>query len=774
MCYGQFNVGHCCEPTGAGQMDFWCYSSSEGTLSSSRFFSRACANTTSTSYANGRYIEPQWGYERPAPDAQRTMGQTIQPWGSSLVYQLESCAPILMDQDIGFDFSVINNRDSIRYPIIDPTGNHWTIEETDPTKQLITATLHRTNATVYGAIETLAGQVGLIFRFSNKTNYFIARLTATTSKLSIEQVVSGVPFVLASTTIPPFSGGPVTFSVSANGPDVVANASTISGPASCSATVADDGTERFGLWKNSPGVRFTQAIISSLVGDVKHFATVYNVSDTATIAAQTLNEVPPNGPTKYNYTSALIFAGTKGYQHGPGDFGDIGSTVSTLTYVRTGGFDDLGNPIPWVVVGTISDIQEVTWPGGQELIPARHILEDKVFQNVQWTESSFGLWRDPDTFVGYYATITVDLIQTRNEMGFEVIGKPALHGYPKSCGTIIKSIVRRSGPNLPQTPFQAFYGIPAQSSSIFRIKWACIIGDLNWSDRFTPKTAEEIIVKEWDRDVFIYDEQTGSDATPNWQPVSENHIRSQLANPFAVGSGGERVPIFFFDCIPDMTSWAIGWRGQKSIITSIGAWNGFGFDSVLDEDSGYNMASYNFSGSIIDLSFWQPGAFVLGPSTAATMYRTPIPGGPIDYAQSHFKIFGGFDFTLRQNGLVDASPLFLSDRFCYASLQFNSLANAKAFSTASDPNNKVFGTLSTYGQLWMISLDGTVRYPLMDFDCAPNTSNLLQFGGKIYSDRPTAEAAGNNKVPGALSGFGSDVIKDSKLPYSPAIVNPTF
>jgi hypothetical protein len=733
VCYGFFNGGECCEPVDQpGSMDLYCTTTVHLRQSTVRRFVRTCANNTLANADNGNALESVWAAERADVsdlayvDRHREILVSNASWDKSHVYQLERCHPVIYDELSDFlatDFSNLNTRDPVIYPIVDPSGQGWKVwsparVEGPSTVHLATMNLQRSDFTANVELNTQLSNLkqGIAFRVLDDKNYlrYSFRPSSGNVELSLEQVLDGVVAVLWTG----FLGGGSILSVSAVGDQV-----SVTGAPSAFTIAALKDETRVGLWNISAGTTSGNKVLNFAADSAAPVKLFLSVCDTSPAVVAQIHDDDSYAKTGF-LASGPAFAlwVYDKYQ-------TVSSSVVSLA-IPSGPAYNIGAP------GTELWAFQKIGSGG----------DVTTFDQMQYQRTGESWQHDNTSPLQYY---------TSQGLGYTAAPCLAKHAANKGAGYLARST---------DTTFTFEYN--NGGNNFYRrdqtIHHAIVLGGVTFDDpAVVPSVQEELVVIEFDTTFTDHD-------VFNTTPLSDAQVRAHMSLCINAGDtigGGFAVSyknaVAFFEATPSLSAWLVDFQGFHG--------GGLGGRSYGDQRFFVGGADWK-----VDLTADRPTKYTVavadgedGKSYVALM--RPIVSssggfGPPTITQAgRFTIYGPgggivFETTTGITGL--SAVRCASDRFFYLSgMDFTS-----AQATASPPNGA--GSSS-----WMVSLDGTIRYPCMA------VSRQVGATPAAYRARPEAELDGFN-IGGhgghLFNGADVDCIKSSALPRSPKLENPTF
>lgn len=773
LCFGMFNFGHCCMVTvGPGRQDLYCSTSVSERWSSNRVFSRSCALNTFKLPDNGRAIEERWGYLRTGPDCFRYILMSNASWNGSTVYQLESCRPAVSDywdsqhnSEIG-PFAVLDpaTRDEYIWPgDVDSQGNgpfiwpvaeakngsgsgflgdSWTIWPQINNTEIATMDLQRSDISEgTHQMEFTAGRTlhhrGFCFRVADSQNYLrvswegLITLIGGTGghfaaiPLVLEEVIGGVATELGRSIFQPEAG----YSLSAVGDQIDIQGTNAAGVETIlNVTCSDFQTEtKVGIWRQSasgtPDIGFDRLLGFGCQGaDAKSLMTVYDTG----------------GPSQTIQIDDTI--------DGKFSSGALASGQSFAIWT-----DDFSFPSGWV--GS---------PGASELWPLYKIdgggLED--LSTVVFPRSG----------VHCYNSFGVDLLPSA------CIGtsdpSPCIGRHACDAGAAYKL---------------DSVSITIITSFTFVGHHKIIIGTVSYSDSAPPTVSEEIVVFEWTSTLA----SVGYDFITDYSSFTDEQKRAMisfgLTGTFTNFSGVPyihnptfRTGVLFFESTPGKEAWALevylgnltGGLTQGNVIEHI-----TNRASTLSPSAPYSFYVGGLSGTWAAV----PEATLLDPHTGLKGYSviaakgedgsgylalmmpkiTTTGGSPTTLREGVFRIYHGGSIiyeTASDEGEVWAA----SDRFFY-------VTGISMTYTVPEENIPESGLPATGDA--MISLDGTIRYPVA---AVTRRRYISDVGAPNYDNRTGLEDSSGVHMGGHALGGSYDCIKDSSLPFSPPKSNPDY
>jgi len=703
MCYGLFNIGHCCMDMGPGRQDLYTQTVTGvppdyvSRRSSTRFFTRVCCTNTFKQPDNGWQVEDNFGYEREAPDQHREILQSRAGWGGNVVAQYEVCKPVLQDDIPVFNFDQLTNPTGTHNPdqhIIDSSGLGWTVHSSS-NPGFASFDLQRDdqeiNLSITNTVPATTGLIAVIFRMSGTTSYL---------RVAINPNAGANPVV----KLQKVDGGTVTDIDSAN---AASPATWLS--AGYEVTIVADGID-----VEASVVNGTQSLLVDGTTDK-------TTGTRCGIYAEHANAGCVFGPTG---TGGMTFRDRheKNFLSFYSAGGEPGQTAQLDDApLFSGGFDIQAMGTSELLWSNFTNFFALPPEGVGSPVPQPLNLADfRVINSGGTIDAYTSAFTEPYTTYYDYAffpAVPFGYVTERKrydtKLGMRPKGPVSRRGWPYAAGWRISDVELIQVPN----DTDGIHGNAAWQW-ISRATHEIVVGPLtlNGDGGASPYISVQEVAKSWISERYLKadgiadtrEQQTFSGGSfHDWETPVEEAMR------FVHYNYPTTISITDFLSLPDGQAYLVLIAANAQLVNNPGGptipfyQSPTGIPSVVkvgggkaDLDPDYNPFSYEVA---------------LGEDGEAALAMLELGGaGP---SIPTFRIFGNggtesFSKTLEETpiGQPDPAIVFASDRFWYV-ISFHMTRDDAAAWATSAPEDW-YGTGSdVISTDWMISLDGSIRYP---------------------------------------------------------------
>lgn len=676
--------GGCCCGGVPGNMDLYWTSTVYGRKSSTRFFSRVCACNNKAAAESGRQVESLVGIERAAPNQHREILQCVAAWNGPVVYQAERCRPVFWDNPDIFNFSSLVGR----VVETDPTGGGWTIHTSSSTFNLASFDVARPNflgIVGIGMLDHNFSELGVVFRMVDSSNYLLLLMKPTS--LAIQKIVSGVSTTLSSVAVP------FTLWSSSDHKDV---------SVSCSSAVISCYVSS-GTQSNSIGVTdstFISATRAGLYSNQVNSARKFQTLDfeAATFESKGfLSVYQPETPAiiaENQHQDYLLV----GYRLCGGPEKAVWFSSERLHGGAVGSGPFGGGSSPYQTA--MNTIHEIFATGASTIYHT--LLSSYVFGPV--IQRGTGV-----NTLDFIVVENAEFLGTEHFLGYKAIPQTARHGYPLAAGWIIKNteVTTSIGTVTFVGPFTAY--IQRWQT---RAHHAIIIGRVTFPGNGTKPYIQQT------HELFTWTTDNSSMTTEcpqNWpDPPTARAPRDEEIRQYHVYTLGFHGDVTRFECMPDMSAYYIeGWTLSSSPFNYV-----------------YPSATYLSS----------PALTVEVATGLVGMFRNA----------GTFSIYNSSGLAYNTTAISSGRLLCASDKFFYLHpVSFLSESAARSFDSTGDiPTQSPTTTGVGYTSGWLISHDGTIRFPMYGVSITG-----------VYLDRASAEVTGLTRGYGQPLSPNLDCVK---------------